>query len=47
MVSQARSVRVSIRNVSKRFGKFEALKAINLDVHDGEFVCFLGPSGCG
>lgn len=41
------SVRVGIRDVSKRFGKFQALKSVSLDVLDGEFVCFLGPSGCG
>jgi len=41
------AVRVSIRGVSKHFGKFQALKSVSLDVFDGEFVCFLGPSGCG
>jgi iron(III) transport system ATP-binding protein len=43
----SRRVRVAIRNVSKRFGKFQALKSVGLDIYDGEFVCFLGPSGCG
>ena len=36
-----------IRDLSKRFGAFTALKDISLDVKQGEFVCFLGPSGCG
>lgn len=34
-------------NVSKRFGKIEVVKAVNLDVQDGEFIVLLGPSGCG
>jgi iron(III) transport system ATP-binding protein len=38
---------LSIRNISKHFGKFEALHDICLDIKDQEFVCFLGPSGCG
>jgi iron(III) transport system ATP-binding protein len=36
-----------IRKLEKRFGQFTALKDIDLDVTQGEFVCFLGPSGCG
>ncbi len=36
-----------IRDLTKKFGDFTALKDISLDVYDGEFVCFLGPSGCG
>ena len=38
---------VAIRDLIKRFGDFTALTSIDLDIHEGEFVCFLGPSGCG
>ena len=33
--------------ITKRFGAFQALSGIDLDIAQGEFVCFLGPSGCG
>ncbi len=36
-----------IRGLCKRFGSFTALEKVDLDVLEGEFVCFLGPSGCG
>src|SRR6476660_2963868 len=38
---------IEIRNVSKRFGNFQALKDISLDVPDGELLALLGPSGSG
>ncbi len=38
---------LSVKNVAKYFGKFQALNNINFDVNEGEFVCILGPSGCG
>ena len=38
---------IEIRNISKRFGNFVALDAINLDIPTGELVALLGPSGCG
>lgn len=38
---------LEIKNITKSFGKFNAIKNINLQVNKGEFVCFLGPSGCG
>ncbi|MGP1395028.1 MAG: ABC transporter ATP-binding protein [Inquilinaceae bacterium] len=33
--------------VTKRFGAVEVLRAIDLEVQDGEMVVFVGPSGCG
>ncbi|TJZ84532.1 amino acid ABC transporter ATP-binding protein [Paracoccus hibiscisoli] len=38
---------VSIRNLRKSYGSFEALRGINLDVAKGEVVCIIGPSGSG
>lgn len=36
-----------IKNVNKNYGSFNALRQINLDIKEGEFVAILGPSGCG
>jgi spermidine/putrescine transport system ATP-binding protein len=38
---------VSLRGVTKRFGEFTAVDAIDLDIREGEFFTLLGPSGCG
>jgi len=38
---------LEIKNLNKSFGNFQALKNINLNVKEGEFVSVLGPSGCG
>jgi sulfate transport system ATP-binding protein len=38
---------IEVRNVTKKFGAFEALKGIDLSVPDGELLALLGPSGSG
>ena len=38
---------IDLKNIVVRFGDFEALHNINVDVKEGEFFTFLGPSGCG
>ena len=38
---------IEIRNISKQFGDFHALRNVNLDIASGELVALLGPSGCG
>ena len=39
---------VSIRNVSKQFANGTlAIRGVDLDLRDGEFISLLGPSGCG
>ena len=36
-----------LRNVSRSFGDFAAVKDLNLTIEEGELVSLLGPSGCG
>jgi len=38
---------VKISKLTKRFGKIEVLRGIDLDIRDGEFFTLAGPSGCG
>ncbi|BBK37595.1 polyamine-transporting ATPase [Allostella sp. ATCC 35155] len=38
---------VTIREVTKTYGRFRALDAVSLDIAAGEFVTLLGPSGSG
>lgn len=41
------SILLSIRNVTKLYGNQPVLKHINLDIHSGEIVSFLGINGAG
>ena len=38
---------VRLRNISKHYGSYVALKHIDLDIDSGSFFTLLGPSGCG
>jgi ABC-type sugar transport system ATPase subunit len=38
---------LTLRRLSKRFGAFEAVRGVDLDVGEHEFVVLVGPSGCG
>ena len=38
---------VTIEKVQKHFGDFIAVKEINLEINEGEFLAIMGPSGCG
>jgi sulfate/thiosulfate transport system ATP-binding protein len=40
-------MRISVQNVTKRFGDFTALDQVKLDVRSGELIALLGPSGSG
>jgi multiple sugar transport system ATP-binding protein len=38
---------VTLRQVVKRYGDVEAVRSIDLDIPNNEFVVLVGPSGCG
>ena len=38
---------ITMRHVTKWFGRAEVIKGVDLDIKDREFVVFVGPSGCG
>src|SRR5512137_385737 len=38
---------VALRNVVKRYDAVEAVRSIDLDIPNNEFVVLVGPSGCG
>ena len=40
-------VMIDLKDIVVKFGDFEALHKINVQVKEGEFFTFLGPSGCG
>jgi multiple sugar transport system ATP-binding protein len=38
---------VALRNVSKKYDEVEAVRNVNLEIPDKEFLVLVGPSGCG
>ena len=38
---------ISLKAVTKAWGEFKAVDAVDLEIRDKEFMVFLGPSGCG
>jgi len=43
----ASSPKISVRNLDFYYGKFHALKGINLEIPEKKVTAFIGPSGCG
>lgn len=38
---------IEIKNISKKFGKIEVLKNINISCREGNCIALIGPNGCG
>jgi len=47
LVGVNETVQISARNFNFYYGKFHALKNINLDMYRNRVTAFIGPSGCG
>ena len=45
--SSAETVEIAFRNFQFYYGKFHALKNINLEIYKRRVTAFIGPSGCG
>ncbi len=46
-VGKTERSKISVKNLDFYYGKFHALKGINLEVPEKKVTAFIGPSGCG
>ena len=44
---EAEKYKVEVKNLCKSFGDLEVLKNCSFNIKQGEFVCVVGPTGCG
>jgi phosphate transport system ATP-binding protein len=40
-------IKIEVRDLDFHYGRFQALKRINLDIPERQVTAFIGPSGCG
>ena len=46
-VAQPSRSKISVKDLNFYYGKFHALKGINLEIPENKVTAFIGPSGCG
>ena len=47
MVTLEKKIRIKATQYTKRYGETTVFENLNLEIKDGEFVCIIGPNGCG
>lgn len=47
MFADGQKIKITARNFNFYYGKFHALKNINLEIPEKQVMAFIGPSGCG
>lgn len=45
--NDTRPIKVEVKNLTKRFGDLLVLDDMSFNIRKGEFVCVVGPTGCG
>lgn len=46
-MSEQTDVKVRVRHLTKSFGDLKVLDDVSFDIEKGDFVCIVGPTGCG
>lgn len=46
-MGQEKEIKVKVNHLTKKFGELLVLDDISFDVRKGEFLCIVGPTGCG
>ncbi|MDE6454539.1 MAG: ATP-binding cassette domain-containing protein, partial [Dysosmobacter sp.] len=44
---EKKEVKVRVEHLTKKFGDLLVLNDLNFTVAEGEFLCIVGPTGCG
>lgn len=47
MMNIEKKVKVQVNNLTKCFGDLKVLDDVSFNIKNGEFVCIVGPTGCG
>jgi len=46
-MAEQQEIKVQVKNLTKSFGELLVLDDVSFDVKKGEFLCIVGPTGCG